>query len=262
MMLLAIDVGNTHITIGTFEKGELKNTFRMMSKQPRTSDEYGVTITQMLNRNGIQSEDIEDVIISSVVPDIMYSFTSAIIKYLEKQPLLVGPGIKTGIRIVLANPKEVGADRIIDALASYELYGGPVLVIDYGTATTYDLVTEKGDLIGGVTSPGLEISAKALWQEAAKLPKIEIKRPKSIIGKDTISSMQSGLVYGYTGQTEYIIKKIKEESGYQNLRVVATGGLGKIIAENTDMIDIYDQNLTLKGLQIMYDKNKRGSLCN
>lgn len=257
-MLLVIDVGNTHITLGLFDGEELTSTFRMTTKQPRTSDEYGMLMMNMFISKGVDTSHIKNVIISSVVPDIMYSLINGVMKYFGIQPLTVGPGIKTGIRIMITNPKEVGADRIVDALAAYELYGGPVLVVDFGTATTYDLVNAQGDLLGGVTSPGLEISAKALWQEAAKLPKIEIRRPESIIAKDTITSMQAGLVYGYIGQTEYIIKKMREESGFEDLKVVATGGLGRVIAEATDAIQIYDNKLTLKGLRIMYEKNKRG----
>ncbi|MDD3219965.1 MAG: type III pantothenate kinase [Lachnospiraceae bacterium] len=257
-MLLVIDVGNTHITLGLFDGEELTSTFRMTTKQPRTSDEYGMLMMNMFISKGVDTSHIKNVIISSVVPDIMYSLINGVMKYFGIQPLTVGPGIKTGIRIMITNPKEVGADRIVDALAAYELYGGPVLVVDFGTATTYDLVNSQGDLLGGVTSPGLEISAKALWQEAAKLPKIEIRRPESIIAKDTITSMQAGLVYGYIGQTEYIIKKMREESGFEDLKVVATGGLGRVIAEATDAIQIYDNKLTLKGLRIMYEKNKRG----
>ena len=167
---------------------------------------------------------------------------------------MVGPGIKTGIKIAIPNPKEVGADRIVDAVAAYEIYGGPVLVIDYGTATTHDLVLEDATLVGGVTSPGIRIAAHALWQDAAKLPKIEIKKPDAVLGRDTISSMQSGLVYGHIGQTEYIIRKVKEEAKLDRMTVVATGGLGKIIFDETDSIEYYDSNLTLKGLNILYNK--------
>lgn len=199
---------------------------------------------------------MEDVIISSVVPAVMHSFNSAIIKYFGLKPIIVGPGIRTGIRIATTNPKETGADRIVDAVAGYELYGGPVIVVDFGTATTYDLITQDGRFVGGVTSPGIRTSANALWQQAAKLPEIEIRKPKNILAKDTVTSMQGGLVYGYIGQTEYIIRKMKEESGLGKINVVATGGLGKMIAKETSFINYYDANLTLKGLQIIYDKQK------
>lgn len=200
---------------------------------------------------------MEDVIISSVVSAVMHSFNSAIIKYFGLKPIIVGPGIRTGIRIATTNPKETGADRIVDAVAGYELYGGPVIVVDFGTATTYDLITQDGRFVGGVTSPGIRTSANALWQQAAKLPEIEIRKPKNILAKDTVTSMQGGLVYGYIGQTEYIIRKMKEESGLGKINVVATGGLGKMIAKETSFINYYDANLTLKGLQIIYDKQKQ-----
>ena len=176
---------------------------------------------------------------------------------MNEKILTVGAGIKTGIKIVTENPKEVGCDRVVDAVAAYELYGGPVLVIDYGTATTYDLVTEDGCFAAGITAPGIRISAKALWDGTAKLPEIEIKKPASILAQETISSMQAGLVYGQIGQTEYIIQRVKKETGYDNLKVVATGGLGRIIAEETDMIQEYNSSLTLEGLRIIYEKNNR-----
>ena len=244
-MLLAIDIGNTDFT------------FRMRTKINRTSDEYGVFILNTLQYKGYEAKDVEDVIISSVVPAVMHSFNSAIIKYFGLKPIIVGPGIRTGIRIATTNPKETGADRIVDAVAGYELYGGPVIVVDFGTATTYDLITQDGRFVGGVTSPGIRTSANALWQQAAKLPEIEIRKPKNILAKDTVTSMQGGLVYGYIGQTEYIIRKMKEESGLGKINVVATGGLGKMIAKETSFINYYDANLTLKGLQIIYDKQKQ-----
>lgn len=255
-MLVAIDIGNTDFTIGVFEGTKLCDTFRMRTKINRTSDEYGVFMMNILQYKGYDVEELEDVIIASVVPAVMHSFNSAIIKYFGVKPIIVGPGIRTGIQIMTTNPKETGADRIVDAVAGYTIYGGPVIVIDFGTATTYDLVTKEGKFIGGVTSPGLRTSANALWQQAAKLPEIEIRKPKSILAKDTVTSMQAGLVYGYIGQTEYIIRKMKEESGFHKVHVVATGGLGKMIAKETGCIDYYDANLTLKGLQIIYDKQK------
>jgi type III pantothenate kinase len=257
-MLLVIDVGNTNITLGIFSKEELIGTFRLTTKTPRTSDEYGIDICNLLEHRNFSTKDIKDVIISSVVPDIMYSLNSSIIKYFNIKPIVVGPGIKTGIRLAMDNPKEVGADRIVDAVGAFELYGGPVIIVDFGTATTYDLVTGDGAFTAGVTAPGISTSAKALWQEAAKLPKIEIKKPATILAKETITSMQAGIVFGYIGQTEYIIKKMKEESNISDIKVVATGGLGTIIAEETDYIDIYDPMLTLKGLQCIYNRCKRG----
>lgn len=186
----------------------------------------------------------------------MHSVVNAMIKYFNRQPIIVGPGIKTGIRLSCDNPREIGPDRIVDAVGAYELYGGPVIVMDFGTATTYDLILKEGVFTAGITSPGLATSARSLWSDAAKLPEIEIAKPKSILAKNTITSMQAGLVYGYIGQTEYIIKKIKEEAGIENIRTVATGGYGRLIAENTDSIQIYDSELTLKGLQLIYAKNR------
>lgn len=255
-MLLGLDAGNTNITLGVFQDEKIISTFRMTTKIARTSDEYGIFICDLLEHNNICIGDIHAVIIASVVPDIMYSLNSAIIKYFHMDPIIVGPGVRTGIKIVTENPRQIGADRIVDAVAAYEIYGGPVIVVDFGTATTYDLVLEDGTLAAGVTAPGIQTSAKALWEAAAKLPKIEIIKPKTILAKETISSMQAGLVYGYIGQSEYIINRIKKESGLANVKVVATGGLGKIIADETDVIDIYDQMLTLHGLALVYKKCK------
>lgn len=258
-MLLAIDVGNTNITIGVFDKEKLITTFRMTTKMQRTSDEYGITIIDLLEHNEISHNEIKDAIISSVVPNVMHSLCSGMIKYFDIQPMVVEPGVKTGIRITSENPAQIGADRIVDAVGAYELYGGPVVVIDYGTATTYDFVNGNGDFFAGVTSPGIRISAKALWEDAAKLPEIEIRKPESILAKETISSMQAGLVYGQIGQTEYIVKHMIEEADMGPVKVVATGGLGRIIANETDVIDVYDPNLTLKGMNLIYKKQNRKS---
>ena len=214
-------------------------------------------ITQLLNNQGIKAEQLEGSIIASVVPDVMHSLVGGVVRYLNTTPLIVGPGVKTGIKILTENPRAIGADRIVDAVAAYEKYGGPILVLDFGTATTYDLVTEAGEFTAGITAPGIRISSEALSKNAAKLPNIEIKKPDTILAQETISSMQAGLMYGQIGQTEYIIKKVKEESGIEDLRVVATGGLGRVIADETDSIDIYDSLLTLDGLRIIYEKNRK-----
>ena len=256
-MLLTVDVGNTNITVGVFEGDDIRTTFRITTKMPRTSDEYGMIILNLLEQNQISRDQIADAIVASVVPNVMHSLEGAIIKYLHITPIIVEPGIKTGIRIVTENPRQIGPDRIVDAAAAYGIYGGPVLVLDFGTATTYDLVDKDGSFLCAVTAPGIRISAKALWEGTAKLPEIEIVKPESILAKETISSMQAGLVYGQIGQTEYIIRRMKEESGYPDAKVVATGGLGKIIANETDMIDVYDSQLTLKGLRFIYEKNKK-----
>jgi len=258
-MILVIDVGNTNMTMGVYEGKELKATFRIMTKMPRTSDEYGVLITEILKNRGIDAMSLEGSIVASVVPDVMHALNGGLMRYTGTKPMNVGPGMKTGIRIITEDPRAIGADRIVDAVAAYEKYGGPVLVLDFGTATTYDLITEAGEFAAGITAPGIRISSEALWTQAAKLPNIEIRKPKSILAQETITSMQAGLVYGQIGQTEYIIKKVKEESGIKKLKVVATGGLGRLIADETEAINIYDSSLTLDGLRILYEKNKRGA---
>ncbi len=258
-MLLCIDVGNTNITLGVFEKEKLFGTFRMTTKIDRTSDEYGMTIMKIFDYNKIESDKIRHCIIASVVPKGMYSLTSGIIKYFGITPIIVGPGIKTGMRIATPFPEQIGADRIVDCVGAYEMYGegGPVLVVDYGTATTYDLVDEKGAYISGVTAPGIKLSANALWNGAAKLPEVEIKKPATILANETVSSMQAGLVFGQIGQTEYIVKNMIKESGYKKVRVVATGGLGKIIFSETDVLEVYDQELTLHGMRIIFERQKK-----
>lgn len=256
-MILTLDVGNTNMTGGVFKGEKIIATFRITTKMPRTSDEYGMMLCNLLEQNKINPSDIKDAIICSVVPNVMHSLASAMIKYLDIKPIIVGADLKTGLHIAVPNPQQVGADRIVDAVAAYEIYGGPILVMDFGTATTYDLVDENGAFIGGITAPGIRTAGKALWEDAAKLPEIEIVKPEKIVGIDTITSMQSGLVYGQIGQTEYIVKKVKEETGLNNLKVVATGGLGRIIAEATDCIDFYDANLTLKGIYLVYKKQNR-----
>lgn len=255
-MLLCIDAGNTNITVGVFDDGEMKGPYRMTTRADRTSDEYGVLLMDILEYNGVNPAAVEDCILASVVPKINHSLINGIYKYFEIQPLLVEAGIKTGIKIVTENPKQIGADRIVDAAAVYEIYGGPCLVVDYGTATTYDLVGSDGSFEAAVTAPGIRISASALWQGAAKLPEVELVKPRSILAKETISSMQAGLIFGQIGQTEYIVREMIRESGYENVRVIATGGLGSMIAKETDAIDIYDPNLTLRGLKIIYQKQR------
>ena len=244
-MILTIDVGNTNITCGVFQGDEIAASFRITTKMPRTSDEYGMMLLNLLEQNDIHPTEIKDAIICSVVTNVMHSLRGGLVKYFHITPIVVEAGIKTGIRIVTPNPQQIGADRIVDAVGAYEIYGGPVLVIDFGTATTYDYVDESGAFQGGITAPGIRISAKALWEDAAKLPEIEIKKPASILGKDTI------------GQTEYIINRVKAEVGLENIKTVVTGGLGRIIANETDAVDIYDPNLTLKGINLVYKKQNR-----
>ena len=255
-MLLAMDIGNTNTTIGVFREKELVATFRMTTKQQRTSDEFGIDLCSLLVHNKINKEEIDAVITASVVPDVMYSLNRAISKYLSLTAVNVEYGIETGIKIMTDHPAQVGADRVVDAVAAYEIYGGPVLVIDFGTATTYDVVNEKGEFLAGITAPGIQTSAEALWSKAAKLPRIEIAKPKSILAKDTVTSMQAGLVYGQIGQTEYIVSQIKQELGLDQIKVIATGGLGVLLAHETNCIDYYDANLTLEGMRLIYEKQQ------
>lgn len=253
-MLLALDVGNTNITAGLFCGKEIADSFRITTKLPRTSDEFGIVLRELITSKGHEADEVEACIVSSVVPNVMHSLNNGIYKYFGVTPLSVGPGVKTGINLGKLNPREIGADRIVDLVAGYEIYGGPALVIDYGTATTYDIVTEDGVFYAGVTAPGIRTSANALWKDAARLPEIEIVKPDTILATNTISSMQAGLFYGVLGETRCIIEKMKEETGFDNLKVVATGGLGQMVAKEVDEIDFYDEILTLKGLQIIYEK--------
>lgn len=254
-MILVIDIGNTNIVLGVFNKNKLLGNWRMLTSNSKSSDEYGIFIHSLLKFNDIDSTQITDIIISSVVPDIMHSVTNAMRKYFRINPLIVGPGIKTGIILRAENPKEVGADRIVNAVAAYELYGGPLITIDFGTATTFDVITDKAEFIAAVTCPGLQISADALWTRAAQLPNVEIKKPPSILARNTVTSMQAGLIYGTIGQVEYIIARIKEEMNDTSIKTVATGGFGGMISKETSSIDIYDRLLLLKGLKIICDKN-------
>lgn len=256
-MFFAIDVGNTNIKVGIFDGKKLITTFRMNSQIVHTTDEYGFMLKQIPEVQDIDISQIEGAIISSVVPKVMESLHNAIVKYFGIKPIIVGPGIKTGIKLTSSNPKEVGADRLVDVVSGYEKYGGPLLVIDFGTATTYNLVTADGSFSVGITAPGVKISAKALWEDAAKLPEIEIKKPSSILATETVTSMQAGLIYGQIGATKYIIEQVKKEMGYDNLKVVATGGMGSIISPEVEEIDYYDINLTIDGLRILYEKNTK-----
>ncbi len=256
-MLLAIDIGNSNITLGVWQGEELFGPWRMTTKLSRTSDEYGLFLVDLLRYNGIDNNDITDIIIASVVPNIMHSFTNALIKYLQLEPLIVGPGVKTGMAIKTENPKEVGADRIANCVAAYEKYRDAAIVIDFGTATTYDVVNKRAEFIAAITSPGIQISADAMWKQAAQLPNIAIRKPRTILAKNTVESMQAGLIYGYIGQVEYIVRKIKDELSLSNIRVIATGGFGSIIVPETNVIETYDVLLTLKGLKLIYEKNKQ-----
>lgn len=257
-MLLAIDVGNTNITFALFEKGEeeIKMSFRLTTATVRTSDEYGATIISIIQDRGFAARDIRACIMASVVPDVMYGLTSAIIKYLAVQPMIVGPGTKTGIRLIKTNPSEVGPDRMVDGVAALALFGGPVIVADFGTATKFDYFNADHGFEGAVTCPGIKLSAAALRTGTARLPEVEIINPGTCLPKDTVTSIQAGILFGRVGEAEYIIDRIKKEAGVPDIKVVATGGLAYIIADETDRIDIIEPNLTMYGLRIIYEKNK------
>ena len=255
-MLLVVDVGNTNIVLGVYEGETLKGHWRISTDRVRTTDEYGVPIMHLfLHDKTVDAEAIDGVIISSVVPPLMPTLERVSRRYFNVEPLVVGPGTKTGMAIKYDNPREVGADRIVNAVAAYEQYGGPIIIIDFGTATTYCAVLANGDYIGGVITPGVMISAEALFQRAAKLPRIEVKDPGQVINRNTVSSMQSGMFYGYVGQVEGLVARMKAEMP-EGTKVVATGGLAQLIASATDSIDFVEPKLTLEGLRLIYDKNK------
>lgn len=258
-MILLVDVGNTNIVIGVHDNNKYLASWRISTDTKKTSDEYSIQVMQLFAQNGLNPEKVEGIIISSVVPNIMHSLENMVRKSFKIEPIVVGAEIKTGIDIKYDNPKEVGADRIVNAVAAHAIYDKDLIIIDFGTATTYCVVTKDGNYLGGCISPGIKISADALFERAAKLPRIELEVPKNIICKNTVTSMQAGILHGYIGQVEYIVKKTKEEMksmGIENPLVIATGGLANTIAKNTDVIDEVKGDLTLEGLRIIYEKNK------
>lgn len=255
-MLLAIDVGNSSIALGVYRGKELIGNWRMSTVSERTSDETGMFLVSILNHAGLRPQDITDVIVCSVVPPVMYSINNAIKKYIQKTPILVEPGVKTGINIKYENPREVGADKIVNAVGAVKRYGPPVIIVDFGTATTFCAVNRKHDYLGGIICPGIKISAEALYDKASKLPRIEIIKPKHIIGRTVISSMQSGIYYGFAGQVEYIVHLMKQEMADEDVKVVATGGMAKLIASESLVIDEINPFLTLEGLAAIYEMNK------
>ncbi len=254
-MLLAIDVGNSNNVIGLFSGQELLTHWRIRTEWNRTADEYWVLIKEFILINKVEAETIDDIIIACVVPPLVPILKEMSRKYFSCEPLIVGPGIKTGISILYRNPEEVGADRIVNSVAAYEKYGGPLIIIDFGTATTFDAVSKKGEYMGGAIFPGIQISMEALFKSTAKLPRVEMVSPPRVIGKSTVESIQSGAVYGFVGMIENIVSKFRLEIN-QETQVIATGGIVDWISSNTSCIDTVDPFLTLDGLRLIFEKNK------
>lgn len=258
-MILVMDVGNTNIVLGVYKDKELLVQWRVSTDRQKTVDEYGLILHSLFtynNVNNVQQENIKAIIISSVVPPLMPNLEKMCYKYFNLKPLVVGPGVKTGLKIRYENPREVGADRIVNAVAVNELYGGPAIIVDFGTATTFCALADNGEYLGGAITPGIGISTEALFQRAAKLPRIELIKPTSVIGKNTVSSMQSGIIYGYIGQVDGIVERMKKEMNEPKALVIATGGLAELLKEDAKTIDKVDPFLTLEGLRIIYEKNK------
>lgn len=246
-MILTIDVGNTNTVLGIYNEGKLVKHWRVSTDKNKTPDEYGILFYNLFNYSGFDIKKINGIVLSSVVPPVVMVLEKAARRYFGLNPLVVGPGVKTGIDIKMDNPREVGADRIVNAVGAYRKFGGPIIIVDFGTATTFCAVSEKGEYLGGAIAPGIGISTEALVKSAAKLPRIELKRPEKAIAKNTISGMQSGVVFGFVGQVEALVTRFKEELG-SNAEVIATGGLVSLISSETDLINRIEPFLTLDGL--------------
>ena len=253
-MLLVIDVGNSNTVVGLYEGDELQNHWRVRTVADHTIDEYGMLILNLYRTSKVGSRSINDIIISCVVPSMLNILEPLCKKYFHVTPLIVGPGIKTGIPIYYDNPKEVGADRIVNAVAAHDKYEGNLIIVDFGTATTFDYITKKGEYMGGCISPGVVISSEALFEKASKLPPVELSRPKSVVARDTVSSIQAGIMFGYAGLVDGIVNRIKKETAVEST-VIATGGLASVIAAETSSIDFVDEMLTLEGLKIIHLRN-------
>jgi len=255
-MLLAIDVGNSKIAFGIFEAGKLRTPLSMATSIHQMADEYASLLFNLLPHHQVARDDIKEAIMCSVVPPLIPVFQELCQRYLGVPLLVVEPGVKTGVRILLDNPREVGADRIVNAAAAYQLYGGPAIVIDMGTTTTFDVLSKEGDYLGGAIAPGMEIATEALYTRTARLPRIELARPKTAIGKNTVSAMQSGVIFGYTGLVESLVARLTQELGEQ-AKVIATGSYAEVIAKETEVIEIVNPHLTLLGLQLIHELNKQ-----
>lgn len=254
-MIICLDVGNTNIKFALFDGDELKLSFRVATEHKKTSDEYGGQLLNILSTNGISPKDITGGIVSSVVPPLDYTIERMCRTYLKIKPLILGAGLKTGLNLRVDNAKEVGADRVVNNVAAVKKYGAPVIVIDFGTATTFNSVNANGEFIGGVIAPGIKGSLDSLVNGTAKLPRVEIERPDKVIGTNTVTNMQSGIVFGFCGLVEYIVKKIKKEMNYEKVFTVATGGFSEVIANEISCIDKVDKLLTLEGLKYLYGIN-------
>jgi len=254
-LLLALDIGNTNVTVGVFDGEKLKATWRIASGVHRMPDEYASVLLNLLSLERILVASVREAVLCSVVPSLEATFISLLERYFGITPLVVGVGVKTGVKLATENPREVGADRVVNAAAAQRLYGGPVIVIDFGTATTFDAVSREGDYLGGAIAPGIDIAAEALFLRTAKLPQVELTRPKNAIGRSTVSAMQSGIIFGYIGLVEGIVARIRKELGGE-ARTVATGGYAETIARETPVIEIVNPDLTLIGLRMIYDMNR------
>lgn len=256
-MLLTFDVGNTNIVLGVFQSKKLIQSWRLKTDKNKSADEYGMIINQLFQYEKLSIHDIDDIIISTVVPPVVYTLQHMSKKYFKKRAIVVGPGIKTGMVIKYDNPKLIGTDRIVNAVAAYEKYGGPLIVVDFGTATTFSAISSKGEFLGGTIAPGLKISSDALFEKTSKLPKVELETPGTVICRNTVASMQSGLVYGHMGLAQFIINKMKKELNTEEaIKVIATGGLSTLIANEINVIDHVDKLLTLQGLRLIYERNR------